>query len=177
MVVLNACLQVLPVSIAEVVVCWFLIGTSFESLSKSKGKIKSVIIGGVAASVLFGLYHYAHSAPFNQTSVVLFLMLPSIATALTYFLTRNIYAAMIIQNFLGIVGVIANLPNLEPYRQPMVPVYAMAAASVAALLTTISVILRRSIKRIRKKKNNNNNQTSAASKLEVKETHNGDTEV
>jgi membrane protease YdiL (CAAX protease family) len=173
MVILNAFLQVLPVSIAEVIVCWALIGTSFETLGMSKGKIKSVIIGAVAASVLFGLYHYAHSAPFNQTSVVLFLMLPSIATALTYFLTRNIYAAIIIQNFLGIVGVIANIPNLEPFRQPMVPVYVMAAVSVAALLTAISVILRRSMKKKVKQKKN----PSLANDSEIEKTNNGDIEA
>jgi membrane protease YdiL (CAAX protease family) len=172
MVILNAFLQVLPVSVAEVMVCWALIGTSFETLSRSKGKIKSAIIGAVTASVLFGLYHYAHSAPFNQTSVVLFLMLPSIATALTYFLTRNIYAAIIIQNFLGIVGVIANIQNLEPFRQPLVPVYVMAAVSVAALLTAISVILRRSMKKVKQKKN-----PSLANDSEIEKTDNGDIEA
>jgi hypothetical protein len=54
--------------------------------------------------------------------MVLFLMFPSVATAVTYFLGRNIHAAVIVQNFMGIVGVLAGLPNLEEYRQPMVPV-------------------------------------------------------
>jgi hypothetical protein len=70
----------LPVSIAEVMVCWALVGSSFESLAKNNNKgriVSSVIIGGVAASVLFEVYYYAHSPPFNQTSMVLFLMLPS----------------------------------------------------------------------------------------------------
>jgi hypothetical protein len=149
-VVLNAFMQVLPVSIAEVMVCWALIGSSFESLirnNNNKGRIvSSAIIGAVAASVLFGLYHYAHSPPFNQTSVVLFLMLPSIATAVTYFLGRDIYAAVIVQNFIGIVGVLAGLPNLEIYRQPMVPIYALSAVSVAALVISLSATLKRTEK-------------------------------
>jgi hypothetical membrane protein len=77
-------------------VCWALIGSSCESLAKNKNKrrfVSSILVGAVAASVLFGVYHYAHSPPFNQTSVVLFLMLPSIATAVTYFLGRDIYPA------------------------------------------------------------------------------------
>lgn len=59
-------------------------------------------------------------------------MLPSIATAVTYFLGRNIYAAIIVQNFMGIVGVMASLPQLEPFRQPMVPVYAVSAVSICS---------------------------------------------
>jgi len=145
-VVFNVFMQALPVSIAEVMVCWALIGSSFESLAKnrsSRKKLMSVIVGAVAASVLFGVYHYAHSPPFNQTSVVLFLMLPSIATAVTYFLGRDIYAAVIVQNFMGIFGVIGSLPNLEVYRQPMVPIYALSAVSVAAVIISVSVMLTR----------------------------------
>src|SRR5215203_5050972 len=149
-VVFNVFMQALPVSIAEVMVCWALIGSSFESLAakNNKGRIISVLVGAVAASVLFGVYHYAHSPPFNQTSIVLFLMLPSIATAVTYFLGRNIYAAVIVQNFMGIVGVLAGLPNLEVYRQPMVPIYALSAVSVAALVISVSVMLKRTEKLI-----------------------------
>lgn len=147
-VVFHAFMQVLPVSLAEVMVCWALVGSSFESLSRSKGRIASVLVGAVVASVLFAVYHYAHSPPFNQTSMVLFLMLPSIATAVTYFLGRDIYAAIIVQNFMGIVGVMAGLPDLEAYRRPMVPIYALSAVSVASLFVSVSVILRRASKRI-----------------------------
>jgi hypothetical protein len=149
-IVFNAFMQVLPVSIAEVMVCWALIGSSFESLAKNnnKARILSVLAGAVAASLLFGVYHYAHSPPFNQTSMVLFLMLPSIATAVTYFLGRDIYAAVIVQNFMGIVGVLAGLPNLEVYRQPMVPIYALSVVSVAALIISVSVMLKKTERRI-----------------------------
>src|SRR5215207_5094884 len=152
LVVFNAFMQVLPVSIAEVMVCWALIGASFESLAKNNNNnsriVSSVIVGAVAASVLFGIYHYAHSPPFNHTNMVLFLILPSIATAVTYFLGRDIYAAVIVQNFMGIVGVLAGLPNLEGYRQPMVPIYALSAVSVAALVISVSVMLKRTEKLI-----------------------------
>ncbi len=150
-VVFNAFMQVLPVSIAEVMICWALVGSSFESLARKKNKerlVSSVIVGAIAASVLFGVYHYAHSPPFNQTNMVLFLMLPSIATAVTYFLGRDIYAAVIVQNFMGIVGVMAGLPNLEVYRQPIVPIYALSAISVAALVISVSLMLKRSQKQI-----------------------------
>jgi hypothetical protein len=144
-VVFNAFMQVLPVSVAEVLVYWALIGSSFESLGKRKGKIASILLGAVVASIFFGLYHYAHSPPFNQTNMVLFLMIPSVATAVTYFVGRSIYAAIIVQNFMGIIGVTAGLPDLEPYRQPMIPIYVLSAASVAALIVSLSVVLGRAI--------------------------------
>src|SRR5215203_2555350 len=148
-VVFNVFMQALPVSIAEVMVCWALIGSTFESLARRRfGKVASIVIGAVTASMLFGVYHYAHSPPFNETTVVLFLMLPSIATAVTYFLGRNIYAAIIVQNFMGIFGIIANLPALEPFRQPMIFIYILTAVSVAALAVSVSWILRRVARRI-----------------------------
>ncbi len=78
---------------------------SFESLAKNKNisRIVSILDGTIATSVLFGVYHYAHSPPFNHTSMVLFLMSPSIATAVRHFLGSDIYAVMIVQNFKGIV--------------------------------------------------------------------------
>jgi hypothetical protein len=155
-VVFNAFMQVLPVSIAEVMVCWALIGSSFESLAKNNNNqrriVSSVVVGAVAASVLFGVYHYAHSPPFNQISMVLFLMLPSIATAVTYFLGRDIYAAVIVQNFMGIVGVMAGLPDLQVYRQPMVPIYALSAVSVTALVISVSVMMKKNEKGIQNSK-------------------------
>jgi hypothetical protein len=149
MVVFNVFMQALPVSIAEVMVAWALVGSTFESLGRRRfGKVASIVIGAVTASMLFGVYHYAHSPPFNETTVVLFLMLPSIATAVTYFLGRNIYAAIIVQNFMGIFGIIANLPALEPFRQPMIFIYILTAVSVAALAVSVSWILRRVARRI-----------------------------
>lgn len=148
LVVFNTFMQVLPVSIAEVMVCWVLVGSSFESLSKHKGRIASVLAGAAAASVLFGVYHYAHSSPFNQTSMVLFLMLPSIATAVSYFLGRSIYAAIIVQNFMGVVGVMAGLPDLESYRQPMFAVYALSIASISVLIVSAFIIVRNAAKKI-----------------------------
>lgn len=144
-VVFNVFMQALPVSTAEVMVCWALIGSSFESQSRKRGRVTSIVVGAIIASVLFGVYHYAHSPPFNQTRVVLFLMLPSIATAIIYFVGRDIYAAIIVQNFMGIVGVMANLPNLEVYRQPMIAIYALSAVSVAALIISVSIVLRKSV--------------------------------
>jgi hypothetical protein len=87
-VVLNAFAQVLTVSIAEVVVCWALIGATFEGLTRTRGRWVALIVGIVAADLFFGVYHFAHSAPFNQLNMVFFLMIPGLVTGLVYFVNK-----------------------------------------------------------------------------------------
>lgn len=137
MVVFNAYMQVLPVSIAEVVVCWAAVGTSFESLAKRgmRGKAIPILIGSVVASVLFGVYHFAHSPPFNEANMVLFLMIPAVAPSVAFFVGRDIYAAIIVQNFLGIVGVMQNI-DLQAYSQPMFQMYVLTIPAIAALIAS-----------------------------------------
>ncbi len=60
-VIMNIYAQVLTVSVAEVVVCWAVIGASFEALARNKGKVISLLAGILAASISFGIYHFAHS--------------------------------------------------------------------------------------------------------------------
>jgi hypothetical protein len=99
----------------------------FESLAKrkvSKNKAISILIGAVVASVLFGVYHFAHSLPFNEVNMVLFLMIPAIAPSVVYFIGRYIYATIIIQNFLGIFGVMQTI-DLQAYSQPVFQMYVL----------------------------------------------------
>jgi hypothetical protein len=142
LVLFNGFAQVLPVSIAEVVVCWAVIGGSFEALGKPKGKVIGVITGIVAATFLFGVYHYAHSAPFNQTWMVFFLMIPGLVTSLVYFLGRDIYATIIFQNFLGMTGVMQNV-DLERFSQPLYHLYILLIISVVVLIAADVIFIRR----------------------------------
>jgi hypothetical protein len=132
-ILMNLFAQVLPVSTAEVVVCWALIGVGVEALMRARGRALALVLGIVAADVLFGLYHFAHSAPFNQLGTVLFLMLPGVVTSLVYFLGRDIYAAIAIQNFAGMIGVGRNI-DLMFFREPRYPLLLLALLSVAALI-------------------------------------------
>lgn len=132
-VMLNVFAQVLTVSIAEIVVCWALIGVTFERLIRSRGHWTSLIVGIAAADLFFGVYHFAHSAPFNQLQMVLFLMVPGLVTSLVYFLGRDIYAAVIIQNFLGMLGVMQNI-DVAFFSRPLYPLYALVLVSVLALV-------------------------------------------
>lgn len=85
-VILNVFSQTLPTSIAELVVCWAVVGTVLESTFRCKSdKIISIILAGLASTILFGIYHFAHSPPFNQPYMILFLMFPGAVTSIIYF--------------------------------------------------------------------------------------------
>jgi hypothetical protein len=70
-ILINAYAQVFVVSVAEVVVCWALIGSTFEASLMRFGRVVSIPGAALIASMAFGIYHYAHSAPFNTHGMVL----------------------------------------------------------------------------------------------------------
>ncbi len=133
LVVLNGFAQVLPGSIAEILVCWVAVGALTEGVTRGRGRVVSLVLAILAADVLFGLYHFAHSAPFNQWPIVLFLMVVGLLTSLVYFLTRDVYATILVHNFMGMKGVMGSI-DLAILRQPLVPLYLLVVLSVAALV-------------------------------------------
>jgi hypothetical protein len=141
-VVLNVFSQVLPVSIAEVVVCWAVIGTGFEALTRKGGRTVSLVVAILVADILFGLYHFGHSAPFNQVKMVFFLMIPGLGTSLVYFLARDLYAAIVFHNFLGMYGIMQSI-NLDAVSKPVYPLYITAFISVLILVALDIFLLRR----------------------------------
>ena len=126
---LSAFSHVLPVSIAEVMVCWALIGAGFELHFIYRGKLASCLAGAVAADLFFALYHFTHSPPFNKIQVVLFLLIPGLLTGLVFFLGLDLYATILIQNFLGMAGV-ARAADVEYFSQPLYSTYILALAAM-----------------------------------------------
>jgi hypothetical protein len=155
-VISNVFAQTLPTSIAEVVVCWVVVGASFESLVLVKSKhefkngkmtknITAAIIGAVVATILFGVYHFAHSPPFNQLSTVLFLMIPGTLTSIVFFVGRNIYAAIIFQNFQALLGVIGSI-DITSFTHPIYPLLIMGLVSILILIAADVFLVRRKIR-------------------------------
>lgn len=68
-------------------------------------------------------------------------MLPGLATSLAYFLGRDLYAAILPQNFPGIVGVIGSV-DLALFRQPLYHIYALAVIAVLVLVGYHIVVAR-----------------------------------
>jgi hypothetical protein len=170
-VIANIFAQTLPTSIAEVVVCWAVVGTAFESLVRSKMQGKDdldskkevilhlewtairrrkittasllcLIVGSIISIVLFGVYHFAHSPPFNQANMVLFLMIPAILTSVFYFIGREIYSTITIHNFLALIGVSGSI-DVTALTQPLYPIMIIALVSVVALIASDMFLIRR----------------------------------
>ena len=139
---MNIFAQTLPGSIAEVVVCWAVIGTTFESVARNKGRIISIIFGAAIATILFGVYHFAHSPPFNEPGMVLFIMYPGILTSLVYFIGRDIYATMIFHNFQALFGVMMSV-NVASFTQPIYPILILAVVSMLVLVMLDLLLVRK----------------------------------
>jgi hypothetical protein len=146
LVLLNAFSQVLVVSAAEVMVCWAVVGATVKALLEPRGRAVSVVGAALAASVLFGLYHFAHSAPFNTPGMVALLSFVGLVTSAFFFIARDIYATIIFHNFLGVFGVVQALGasgQLGAFAALQPPLLIMAAATVAVLALADWMMLRR----------------------------------
>ncbi len=132
-VLLNAFAQVLQTSIAEVLVCWVVVGTSVEALIRGNSRVISLLVPILATDLLFGIYHFSHSAPFNQLHVAFFLMIPGLATSLIYFLGRDVYATILFHNYLGMTGVMRSV-ELSFLQHPLYLIYILTFISVTGLV-------------------------------------------
>lgn len=143
-VILNVFSQTLPGSIAEVVICWAVVGTAFESIffRQKPKKIISIIVGAAVSTILFGIYHFAHSPPFNQPNMVLFIMYPGVLTSIVYFIGRDIYAAVVFHNFQALLGVMNNV-KIESLLHFAYPVIIIAIASIAILVISDLLVVRK----------------------------------
>jgi hypothetical protein len=136
-VLINAYAQVLVGSIAEILVCWAVVGSVSQALLRDRGRWVSLILAAIIASVLFGVYHFAHSPPFNTVPVVVFLSAIGLVTSLFFFVSRDVYGTIAFHNFLGILGVMRALEasgNLSSFERPIVPLLVMAVIAVALLI-------------------------------------------
>jgi hypothetical protein len=136
-VLVNAYAQVLVTSIAEILVCWAVIGSVSQALLQDRGRWVSVVLAALIASVLFGVYHFAHSPPFNTISLVVILSVVGLVTSVFFFISRDVYGTIAFHNFLGIFGVIRALETsgkLSVFERPIVPILVMAVIAVALLI-------------------------------------------
>src|SRR5215211_4370086 len=108
-VLINAYAQVLVGSIAEILVCWAVLGSVSQALLRDRGRWVSAILAALIASVFFGVYHFAHSPPFNTIPLVVILSMVGLVTSVFFFVSRDVYGTIAFHNFSGILGVIRAL--------------------------------------------------------------------
>jgi membrane protease YdiL (CAAX protease family) len=146
-VIANAYAQVLVVTIAEILVCWVIMGSITEKVTKEKvGNTFSIILAILVSSLLFGFYHFAHSPPFNTLNMVILLTIIGIITSIFYFIVRDIYGTIVFHNFLGIFGVISALKatgNLAAYTTPIIPLFITAITAICILILIDYILIRR----------------------------------
>lgn len=136
-VILNAYAQVLVVSVAEILVCWAVVGSVCEALLVGTGRLVSGVLAAIIASVLFGVYHFAHSPPFNTIGVVVLLSVIGLVTSLFFFISKDVYGTIAFHNFLGIFGVIRGLETsgtLGSFKRPVIPLMVVATVAVVLLI-------------------------------------------
>jgi hypothetical protein len=137
-VLVNAFAQVLVVSAAEVLVCWAVVGWGTWLAARRLGNLPALILAAVVSSVLFGVYHFAHSPPFNTFAMVAFLSVIGLATSLFYFVSRDAFGTIVFHNFLGTYGVVEALAKadalstLQALQPPLLFTAAVTTISVAA---------------------------------------------
>jgi hypothetical protein len=145
-VIANAFAQVLVVSAAEVLVCWAVLAALFEAALRDTNRWMAIVVGAVAGSALFGLYHFAHSAPFNSWGMVAFLSAVGLITSLFFFVSRDVYGTIVFHNFLGVLGVanaLAVKDQLPSMATVQVPLFVTAAVTILLLLALDRLWLRR----------------------------------
>lgn len=135
-VIANAFAQVWAVSVAEVVVCWALVGGTIHAALRPWSRPGAIVVAAVAASVLFGVYHFAHSPPFNEWRMVAFLTAIGLATSLWWFASRDVFGTAVFHNFFAVTGVLAALKagGLVPETPELaLPLVVTALAATLAL--------------------------------------------
>ena len=145
-VIVNGFAQVLVVSTAEVLVCWAVVGSLSYALLEQRYSARVAFTGAaIIASVLFGLYHFAHSPPFNTPGMVLRLTAVGLATSTFFFVTRNVYGTIAFHNVLALYGVTQTLAargRLAAFEQLQPALLLTAGATLLLLAATDAFGLR-----------------------------------
>jgi hypothetical protein len=151
-VVANAFAQVLPVSIAEVLVCFAMVGGAVEAALRARGLGRGVAatLAVLVSAVLFGLYHIAHSPPFDQLPMVALLTGVGLATGVFLAASRDLWGTIAFHNWLAVFGVVqalASADRLATFAAPHAALTGTALLAVAVLAAGDALWLRREHRR------------------------------
>jgi hypothetical protein len=144
-VIANGFAQTLTASIAEILVCWVVLGAALEALL-ARWRHAGTIAAAIIASLAFGLYHIGHSPPFNAVGMIALLTGVGLVTSLFFFVSREIYGTIAFHNFQAVFGVVQALVAqglIEHNAAPQAPLYAIAVIAPALLIVLDRLWLRR----------------------------------
>ena len=145
-VIANAFAQVWVVSIAEVLVCWVVLARVVTLLGpRHERRAMLVAVAWVTAAITFGIYHFAHSPPFNSIQTIGVLTIVGLVTGAFYFATGEVYGTIVFHNFLALSGVTAALAaggRLDQFAV-LQPAPIVTAAAATTFLIGADIYLRR----------------------------------
>jgi hypothetical protein len=135
----NAFAQVWVVSMAEVLVCWAVLGKAVEIEANVGGsRWLRVLVAWLVSATGFGLYHFAHSPPFNTVAMVGLLTVVGLATGAFFFIVGELYGTILFHNFLAMKGVTAALAEgggLEHFNTLQLPLIVTAMVATGVLIS------------------------------------------
>jgi hypothetical protein len=143
-VLANAFSQVWVVSVAEVIVCWAVLGKAVH-LVNVNAQPGRVLLPLVVSAVAFGLYHFAHSPPFNAPAMVALLTAVGFVTGAYFFFVGELYGTIVFHNFLALKGVteaLADGGRLHHFSEPQLPLIVMALIVTGTLVLADILIWR-----------------------------------
>jgi hypothetical protein len=147
-IITNAFAQVWVVSVAEVLVCWVVLGTAIRlSLDAGSRRWVALAAAWAIAAIAFGVYHFAHSPPFNTLQMVGLLTVVGLATGAFFFTVGEIYGTIVFHNFLALKGVtdaLAASDALDQYATLHLPLIFTALAATGALIAVHQFLHRNS---------------------------------
>lgn len=149
-VMLNAFAQEFVITTAEVLVCWVAVGGACYAALRPYGPRVAITGAAIAASGLFGLYHLAHSPPFNTLDMVVLLSGVGLGTSVFYFAAREVYGTVVFHNLMGLYSVTASLNDfdeLAAFQHVQWGPLAMAAVALLALAAADSFGIARDAER------------------------------
>lgn len=144
-VLLNGFSQTLVVSIAEVLVCWAVLGGAVLASTRAIGSTASMAAALVVSAGFFGVYHFAHSPPFDSLRMVMLLTAVGLVTGIFFFTMRDVYGTVLFHNFLALTGVtraLAESDRLADFASVQRPLIGTAAASIVVLVLTDRLLVR-----------------------------------
>lgn len=146
-VLINAFAQVITVSAAEVVVCWSVTAAVIAGAHPSATARRARLLALGPGAVLFGLYHVAHSPPFNSAAMIGLLTGVGIVTGVFYVVTGDVHSTVVFHNFLALFGVLDAIERAgrpEHFTQLQAPLVVMALATLVAMLALHGAVRRTS---------------------------------
>lgn len=144
----NVVAQVVPVSVAEVLVCWVLVGAAIEAaVGRGSGRrLVCAPIKWLSATALFGLYHFAHGPPYDTWRMALLLSGVGLLTGAFFLISGEWYGTIVLHGSLATIGVMRSLAEakvLSSFQVPRPDLYLLAAAAVALLVILDGLLLHR----------------------------------